>query len=36
MTEARPLTANSTIADWLAHPTGGPLVRGLLCPNGCQ
>ena len=36
MTEARPLTANSTIADWLAHPTGGPLVRGLLSQTGAS
>jgi NADP-dependent 3-hydroxy acid dehydrogenase YdfG len=36
MTEAKPLTANSTIADWLAHPTGGPLVRGLLTQTGAS
>jgi NAD(P)-dependent dehydrogenase (short-subunit alcohol dehydrogenase family) len=30
----KPLTANSAIADWLAHPEGGPLVRGLLAQAG--
>ena len=36
MTEAKPLTASSTIADWLAHPAGGPLVRGLLTQTGAS
>lgn len=34
MTEPKPLTANSTITDWLDHPEGGPLVRGLLAQAG--
>jgi hypothetical protein len=25
-----PLTARSSIATWLDHPTGGPLIRDLL------
>lgn len=29
-----PLTAQSTISSWLEHPTGGPLVRGLLDQAG--
>ncbi len=36
MTEAKPLTANSTIADWLTDPAGGPLVRGLLAQTGAS
>jgi NAD(P)-dependent dehydrogenase (short-subunit alcohol dehydrogenase family) len=32
--EARPLTAGSTIGDWLAHPEGGPLLRQLLAQGG--
>jgi NAD(P)-dependent dehydrogenase (short-subunit alcohol dehydrogenase family) len=34
MPEPKPLTANSSIADWLDHPDGGPLVRGLLAQAG--
>jgi hypothetical protein len=36
MTEAKPLTADSTIADWLTDPAGGPLVRGLLAQTGAS
>jgi NAD(P)-dependent dehydrogenase (short-subunit alcohol dehydrogenase family) len=36
MTEAKPLTAKSAIADWLAHPAGGPLVHGLLTQTGAS
>ncbi|WP_213815589.1 SDR family NAD(P)-dependent oxidoreductase [Glaciihabitans sp. dw_435] len=32
----KPLTANSSIAAWLAHPVGGPLVRGLLAASGAN
>lgn len=28
------LTANSTVGAWLAHPVGGPLIRGLLTQSG--
>lgn len=31
---ATPLTATSTIGQWLDDPTGGPLVRGLLSAAG--
>lgn len=31
-----PLTAQSSIADWLAHPVGGDLVRGLLAQSGAN
>ena len=30
----KPLTANSTIGEWLDHPVGGELVRGLLSGAG--
>ena len=30
------LTANSTIGEWLNHPTGGDLVRGLLAQSGAD
>jgi NAD(P)-dependent dehydrogenase (short-subunit alcohol dehydrogenase family) len=30
MPESTPLTANSSIGTWLAHPDGGPAIRGLL------
>lgn len=30
----RPLTADSPIGDWLAHPDGGPLIRELLASSG--
>jgi hypothetical protein len=28
------LTAHSTIATWLADPTGGPLLRGFFAQTG--
>ncbi|MBB4684456.1 SDR family NAD(P)-dependent oxidoreductase [Amycolatopsis jiangsuensis] len=31
---AIPLTANSTVGDWLDHPEGGVLLRELLAENG--
>jgi NAD(P)-dependent dehydrogenase (short-subunit alcohol dehydrogenase family) len=36
MTENTPLTAASTIGEWLDHPAGGPLVRGLLEQTGAK
>jgi len=36
MTEAKPLTASSTIGEWLTNPAGGPLVRGLLAQTGAS
>ncbi|GAA4489419.1 SDR family NAD(P)-dependent oxidoreductase [Microbacterium panaciterrae] len=30
------LTANSTIGEWLADPTGGELIRGLLAQSGAN
>jgi hypothetical protein len=36
MTEAKPLSANSTIGEWLTDPAGGPLVRGLLAQTGAS
>lgn len=30
----KPLTAKSSIGDWLAHPVGGPLFRDLLAQGG--
>lgn len=30
------LTANSSIGDWLADPTGGELIRGLLAQSGAS
>ena len=36
MTDKNPLTAASTIGDWLDDPTGGPLVRGLLEQTGAK
>jgi hypothetical protein len=36
MTEAKPLTASSTIGQWLTDPAGGPLVRGLLAQTGAS
>lgn len=36
MTKNAPLTAASSIGDWLDHPKGGPLVRGLLEKTGAQ
>ncbi|WP_159499293.1 SDR family NAD(P)-dependent oxidoreductase [Microbacterium sp. 18062] len=34
MSESNALTAQSTIGEWLAHPLGGELVRGLLAQTG--
>ncbi|KQP56873.1 SDR family NAD(P)-dependent oxidoreductase [Agreia sp. Leaf283] len=31
---SNPITAASSISSWLAHPEGGPLVRGLLAQAG--
>ncbi len=36
MAENTPLTANSTIGQWLEHPVGGELVRGLLAQTGAS
>jgi len=30
----KPLTAKSSVGDWLKHPDGGPLLRGLLAQGG--
>jgi NAD(P)-dependent dehydrogenase (short-subunit alcohol dehydrogenase family) len=30
----KPLTAKSSIGDWLKHPVGGPLIRELLASGG--
>jgi len=35
MTEAsKPLTAKSSVGEWLAHPEGGKLLRDLLAQAG--
>ncbi|MGV9365458.1 SDR family NAD(P)-dependent oxidoreductase [Amycolatopsis sp. NPDC003731] len=34
MSTTEPLTADSPIGDWAAHPDGGPLVRALLAEAG--
>lgn len=34
MSDRKPITARSSIAEWLDHPTGGPLLRGLLAQAG--
>ncbi|WP_285114468.1 SDR family oxidoreductase [Leifsonia sp. fls2-241-R2A-40a] len=34
MTDPKPLTAHSTISEWLDHPTGAPLIQGLLTQAG--
>lgn len=36
MVNSKPLTANSTIGEWLEHPVGGELVRGLLAQSGAS
>ena len=36
MSTSTPLTANSTIGDWLDHPVGGELLRGLLAASGAD
>lgn len=30
----KPLTAKSSIGDWLTHPVGGPLIREMLAEGG--
>jgi NAD(P)-dependent dehydrogenase (short-subunit alcohol dehydrogenase family) len=30
----KPLTAKTSIGDWLAHPVGGPLIREMLAAGG--
>lgn len=30
----KPLTAKSSVGDWLKHPVGGPLIRELLAQGG--
>ncbi|KAA5828303.1 SDR family NAD(P)-dependent oxidoreductase [Saccharopolyspora hirsuta] len=32
--ESKPLTANSPVGEWLAHPEGAPLLRELLARTG--
>src|SRR6478609_7874166 len=34
MSDPGPLTASSSISQWLEHPVGGELVRGLLSQAG--
>jgi NAD(P)-dependent dehydrogenase (short-subunit alcohol dehydrogenase family) len=34
MTEQKPLTAHSSIGEWLEHPKGAPLIQGLLTQAG--
>ena len=34
MSENKPLTAKSSIGDWLKHPVGGPLLRNMLAQGG--
>ncbi|KAA9133662.1 SDR family NAD(P)-dependent oxidoreductase [Microbacterium caowuchunii] len=36
MSENTTLTANSSIGEWLEHPVGGELVRGLLAQSGAK
>ncbi|MFF1573108.1 SDR family NAD(P)-dependent oxidoreductase [Leifsonia sp. NPDC058292] len=36
MTDPKPLTADSTIATWLQHPEGGPIIRELLSASGAD
>ncbi|MFT4212289.1 MAG: SDR family oxidoreductase [Microbacterium sp.] len=36
MSENKVLTASSSIGDWLEHPVGGELVRGLLAQSGAS
>jgi len=36
MADNKALTANSTIGEWLEHPVGGELVRGLLSAAGAN
>src|SRR3954471_12429712 len=30
----KPLTAKSSVGDWLKHPVGGPLLRAMLAEGG--
>jgi NAD(P)-dependent dehydrogenase (short-subunit alcohol dehydrogenase family) len=30
----KPITAKSSVGDWLKHPTGGPLLRAMLAEGG--
>lgn len=32
--DAKPLTGDSSIATWLKHPVGGPILRDLLEQGG--
>lgn len=34
MAKDKPLTAKSSIGDWLKHPVGGPLIRDMLAEGG--
>ncbi len=34
MASTTPITSRATIGEWLAHPTGGPLLRELLAQAG--
>jgi NAD(P)-dependent dehydrogenase (short-subunit alcohol dehydrogenase family) len=34
MTSDKPITARSSIGDWLDHPVGGPILRDLLAQAG--
>lgn len=34
MTTTEPLTAESPVGEWVAHPEGGPLIRALLAEAG--
>ncbi|PZQ87610.1 MAG: short-chain dehydrogenase [Leifsonia xyli] len=34
MAADKPLTAKSSVGDWLKHPVGGPLLRDLLAQGG--
>lgn len=34
MSTSKPITAQSSIGDWLDHPAGGSLLRGLLAQTG--
>lgn len=34
MTNNTPITARSSIGEWIDHPTGGPLINGLLAQAG--
>ena len=34
MASDKPLTAKSSVGDWLKHPVGGDLIRGMLAEGG--